>query len=479
VSRSAFDSFSVADFITKGVMRETRWRLPSEQPRQPDLPSGGREQVDAADRIRDALLDVVGHHRSLARVDLQARADQHCAHTRPGGTMPAGDVMRARVALPVACALIVSAHLAAQRLGGTPVPGLTVAQQQAFDEGSRTFAKVYTMADGLGPVFNDDSCADCHRAGGGSNRTVRRFGRVDRGVFDPLERLGGSLIQSRGIGSVTTADGTHAFGGELVPPEASVTALRRSTALLGLGFVDAVPDDTWFAIAEEQRLVDPATAGSVHAVFDPATGTAPVGKFGWKAQVTSLRRFSGEALLNEMGITSPGFRDEVCPQGNCLVLAFNPAPALNDDGRDVGAITDFMRMLAAPLRGPATTESSEGERVFHEIGCGFCHRSAIQTGPSQIRALDRAVFQPYSDFLLHDMGSLGDGIAQGLATGRDMRTAPLWGLRTTTRYLHDGSATTLEQAIRRHDGQARGARERFDALDTDRLAWLLAFLRSL
>ena len=388
--------------------------------------------------------------------------------------------MRNRVAFLVACAAFAaSVHVAAQRQGGTPVADLTIAQRQAFDEGSRTFAKVYTIDTGLGPVFNDDSCADCHRAGGGSNRTVRRFGRVDRGEFDPLERFGGSLIQSRGIGSVTTVDGTHVFQGEIVPPDATVTALRRSTSLLGLGFVDAVPDATWFAIADEERRADPFTAGTMQFGFDRTTGALAVGKFGWKAQAPSLAHFSGDALLNEMGITSPGFRDEVCPQGDCLALAFNPTPALNDDGRDAAAITDFMQMLAAPVRGLVTTEVLAGERIFQEIGCEFCHRATIQTGPSSIRALDRVEFHAYSDFLLHNMGSLGDGIAQGLAGILEMRTAPLWGLRSTNRFLHDGSATTLELAIRRHDGQARIARERFDALDADRLTWLLAFLRSL
>jgi len=388
--------------------------------------------------------------------------------------------MRPRLVLLVAGAVFAaSVYTSAQRQGGIPVPDLTPAQRQAFDEGSRVFAKRYTVADGLGPVFNDDSCADCHRNGGGSNRTVQRFGRTDRGQFDALEYLGGSLIQSRGIGSVTTTDGTHVFLAERVPPEASVTALRRSTPLVGLGFIDAVPDDTWLAIADQERRADPSTAGSPQRAFNAATGAFVVGKFGWKAQVPTLRQFAGDAMLNEMGITSPGFRDEICPQGDCLALAFNPTPALNDDGRDQAAMTDFMTMLDVPARGPITTDVLSGERVFQDIGCETYHRATIQTGSSAIRALDRVDVHPYSDFLLHSMGALGDGITQGLADGFAMRTSPLWGLRAATRFLHDGSAATLEQAIRRHDGQARASRERFDALNADQLAWLLAFLRSL
>ena len=359
------------------------------------------------------------------------------------------------------------------------LPDLTIAQRQAFADGVRAFGRHYTTADGLGPVFNDDSCAACHQGGGGSNRRVTRFGRTSSGGFDPLDDLGGSLVQDEGIGSVTTADGTHAFTGERVPAEATVIARRKSQSLLGLGFVDAVPDGTWFAIAEEEQAVDPATAGRVQLVFDPATGASVAGRFGWKAQVPTLRRFAGDALLTEMGITSPGFRDEVCPQGDCLALGFNPAPALNDDGRDVAALTDFMSMLAPPLRGAITDEVLEGERVFQQLGCASCHRPAIQTGPSAFRALDRAVFHPYSDFLLHDMGRLGDGISQGSASGQEVRTPPLWGLHLLNRYLHDGSAETIEEAIRRHDGQGRPSRNRFDGMnDADRAA-LLAFLNSL
>ena len=361
-----------------------------------------------------------------------------------------------------------------------PVAGLTPAQQEAFNSGSRTFSKDYQVADGLGPVFNDESCNDCHRNGGGSNRTVSRFGRLtSRGVFDPISELGGSLIQSRGIGSITTADGTHDYAGERTPAAATITARRRSHALRGLGFVDAVPDDTWHAMAQEQRDSDPSTAGKVQLVVQVSTGRAIVGKFGWKAQVPSLLEFAGDALLNEMGITNPLFRDEVCPQGDCWALDFNPAPALNDDGRDVEALANFMTMLAPPARGPITEDAIAGEQVFAEIGCATCHRPTLRTGPSAIRALDRQAFHPYSDFLLHDMGSLGDGIEQGQATGREMRTQPLWGLRTSTRFLHDAASRSLEDAIRRHDGQGRAARDRFAELAADRLAQILAFLRSL
>ena len=214
-------------------------------------------------------------------------------------------------------------------------------------------------------------------------------------------------------------------------------------------------------------------------VTDLLTRRAVVGKFGWKAQVPTLLQFTADAMLNEMGITNPQFRDEPCPQGDCAALAFNPAPALNDDGRDVESITNFVSMLAPPVRGVITDESRAGEQVFSDIGCSACHRPTIRTGPSAVAGMNAVEFQPYSDFLLHDMGTLGDGIVQGQAAGREFRTAPLWGLRAANRLLHDRRATTIEQAIELHDGQGAAARDRFNQIDADRRAALLAFLRSL
>jgi CxxC motif-containing protein (DUF1111 family) len=377
---------------------------------------------------------------------------------------------------------LIALHTASAQLRPTalPVAGLTREQQHAFEQGGIAFSKIYGVAEGLGPLFNDQSCMACHGImAGSSNRINTRFGRREDHLFDPLERLGGSLVQSRGIGTIPTADGNVHFSGEGVPDQANTVTVRRTPTLQGLGFVDAVPDATWLAIAEAQLVADPSTAGRVHRVFDTATGAVAVGKFGWKAQVATLRRFAGDALVNELGITNPEFPHEPCPQGDCAALAFNPAPALNDDGAAVTALTDFMTMLAAPPRGAIPSQVAVGEAVFREIGCATCHLPVLETGPSAIAALDHAIFHPYSDFLLHDMGGLGDGIAQGDATGREMRTAPLWGLGTKTLFLHDGNAPRLSEAILRHDGQGRASRDRFAGLEPARLTTLLAFLKSL
>ena len=152
---------------------------------------------------------------------------------------------------------------------------------------------------------------------------------------------------------------------------------------------------------------------------------------------------------------------------------------MNDDGTDVQEFADFMTFLAPPPRGPITAQVLLGQAVFLGVGCAGCHRTVMRTGPNPVAALDAVTFHPYSDFLLHDMGSLGDGIAQNLATGKLMRTAPLWGLRKLTTYLHDGRAATLDAAILAHDGQGKKAKNRYAQLPNYQKTWLAAFLNSL
>ncbi|HMC23717.1 MAG TPA: di-heme oxidoredictase family protein, partial [Thermoanaerobaculia bacterium] len=228
-----------------------------------------------------------------------------------------------------------------------------------------------------------------------------------------------------------------------------------------------------------EALRNDGTAGRVSMVSDPLHGITAVGKFGWKAQVPSLMVFSADAYLNEMGITSPIFPNENCPSGVCDDLYWNPVPAINNDGHAIIAFNNFMTMLDAPPRGKISGEVVAGEKIFGSIGCDSCHTPNMTTGWSDIRALRHKPFHPYSDFLLHDMGSLGDGIAQGTSDALEMRTAPLWGLRVVTKFLHDGRALTIEDAILAHDGQGRAARDRFAALNADAKSKLLAFLNSL
>src|SRR5262245_15188049 len=373
---------------------------------------------------------------------------------------------------------------------GDPIRGLSPDQLQAFRDGQAAFVAVETPADGLGPVYNGTSCGGCHNVGapgGGSKTLETRFGTTTNGVFDPLANLGGSLIQTTGIGP----QGACTFVGEQVPSEATIVARRRTTPLFGLGLVDAVPDAELLALASQQASQRPETAGRPNMVIDITTGDVAVGKFGWKSQVPNLLQFSADAYLNEMGITTPMFPNENCPQGDCSLLACDPVPGVDDDLEDVERFADFMSFLAPPpaqidvgtgrhfTRRRWSYSTYEGGRLFQQIGCADCHVRSLRTGASDVAALRFRTFQPYSDFLIHDMGSLGDGIEQGKATGSEMRTAPLWGLRLLTTFLHDGRASTIEDAILAHDGQGGAARDRFAALPAGEQVNLLAFLRML
>jgi CxxC motif-containing protein (DUF1111 family) len=362
---------------------------------------------------------------------------------------------------------------------GEPIPNLTADELTRFTDGRNAFIKPETVGTGLGPVFNEPFCSDCHDSppaiGGTNQRFETRFGyRQPDGGFDPLTSLGGPLLHDHGIGLV---DGGYTFTGEVVPSAANVITSRRTQPVFGLGLVDATPDAVFVALAQAEAMSAPEAAGRTAAVIDLSTGLAAVGKFGWKAADATLLVFSGDAALNEIGITNPLFPNEVCPQGDCTALAFNPDPSMNDpSGENVALVTDFMRFLGPP---PAPPLGGAGVQVFEAVGCAVCHVPTLVTGPNSVRAFDQVAYHPYSDFLLHDMGTLGDGIDQGDARGNEMRTQPLWGLSFQTRMLHDGRATTVSDAIAAHDGQAAAARDKFSALDAADRAALLAFLASL
>lgn len=387
---------------------------------------------------------------------------------------------------------------------GDALPGLSADEQERFRLGKEAFTFELADEHGVGPVFNGRSCVSCHAgpaAGGGAAKFGVRFGRRSAEGFDDLQALGGPTIQALGIGKV----GDVEFVGETVPAQANVVARRRATPTFGYGLVDAVPDESFFRLAALQQANRPATAGRVNIVVNLRTGSPAVGKFGWKAGVANLFDFAADAYKDELGVTSGGFTDpefpgvvlpfarsadgrsvseENAPQGNQALLAANPvtSPNLPDD-ENVRKFADFMSLLAPPPRGPVSSAAIRGEIVFGRIGCTDCHTPTLRTGPSEVRALNQVNFKPYSDFLLHDMASLGDGIESpgptGPAKGSEMRTAPLWGLRFQEAYLHDGRATSLEAAIIWHDGQGRIAKANYSRLPAASKRDLEAFLRSL
>ena len=365
-----------------------------------------------------------------------------------------------------------------QPLMGMPLSGLTEAEHQLFKTGQLAFAKRFVEGEGLGPLFNDFGCGSCHNTpvlGGFSRRTNTRFGRAGE-PFDPLSELGGTVFQFQA---------TSLSCEEFLPREADVLAERGTPALYGFGLIEAIPDSELV----ELQASGPDVRGLVHWVKPLESDEPRAGRFGWKAQIATLLSFSADASLEEMGITNRLLPHENAPNGDLERLALGDATADPEDRPDkqgfefIDRVTHYQRLLAPPPQTPKAGMS--GERVFAASGCAACHTPSFTTPPSSLVALSEVTFRPYSNFLLHDMGELGDGIVDGEASERLMRTAPLWGLSSRDAYLHDFASAggdfeaNVRSAIERHAGEAEHSRDLFLALTESERAQLFAFLRSL
>jgi CxxC motif-containing protein (DUF1111 family) len=405
---------------------------------------------------------------------------------------------------------------------GGALPGIDPAD---FEVTKAAFLTVENINDGLGPVFNEAACGNCHTlgaTGGAGEQIERRYGRFVNGVFDPLGNRGGSLRQLFTLGSFTAADGRSCTVPlEREPAEATVHNVGRlTTPVFGLGLVDAMPDAFFDGLAAAEPSAIRGTVNRVPVLLpdpnDPTqrVGGLRVGRFGWKAGVPTLMQFSADAYMNEMGITTQhcvrgtsvlDFATESAPNGipqslGCDDLA-PPAPAGvpagTDDsvgdcsgGRteiqdDVAEFTEFMTALAPPARDLSDLIAVQrGEPLFHSIGCAGCHTSTTFRTPSAPfnGVPGNFAYNPYSDFLAHDMGALGDQIGNAgdsLAVTRRMRTAPLWGIRFRNKLLHDGRTTDIPTAVRAHAGQGAAAAAAFNSLSSANQHNVVQFVRSL
>ena len=361
----------------------------------------------------------------------------------------------------------------------------TVVPFRSFNDDRFIFEEVETRADGLGPVYNAQSCRECHQnvaTGGASQVAEQRTGRLEGGLF--FESLGGSLIHSRATDPRIV---------ERVAAGDKVRTFRISTNTLGAGYVEAISNTSILAVRNAQPFAMKGTV--VQAPVLEASGQARIGRFGWKSQHASLVSFAADAYLNEMGITSPFLPDENTSSGVNVGYGteYDPVKDPEDDGADVRAFADFMRSTKAPARGEITVDVLAGETVFNNLGCGTCHTPTYRTSPPGTPinggaftvppALGDKIIHPYSDYLLHNVGT-GDGIpvaptADLAPTANQIRTAPLWGLRTRSRLMHDGLTFTLREAILRHGGQAIRVTGAYNAAsDADKKS-LETFLNSL
>jgi CxxC motif-containing protein (DUF1111 family) len=364
---------------------------------------------------------------------------------------------------------------------GAPLPGISSRELELFRMGRTDFMEVESAEDGLGPLFNGLSCAQCHSipavGGTGTILELRAGYKDETGTFRAPP--GGTLM--------------HLFS---IPPhdcqvsvyeEANVIAPRVSIPLFGAGLIEAIPDATLLSLADPEDRDGDGIRGRAAIVVDLATGNKRVGRFGWKAQHATLLAFASDAYVNEMGITNDLFPKE--DLGNISAeraksVGCQPSPAPEDlrdrrtGLRGIDNFENFLRLLAPPSRGEITDAAQRGERLFNDIGCASCHRPELETGPSENHVFNRRSVALFSDLLLHDIGT-GDGIEQASAGGTEIRTPSLWGLRFRRPFLHDGSAATMESAIGRHRGEAAIVTDRFLHMPSEQQRELLAFLKSL
>jgi CxxC motif-containing protein (DUF1111 family) len=382
-----------------------------------------------------------------------------------------------------------------------------------------TFDAVEDVKDGLGPLYNAQSCRECHQSptsGGASQITELRVGhRGPDGHFRnpriPIAR-GAEVITGRSLVNDRAICPSGEFQ-ERVPTRETIRTLRVSLNLLGDGFVEALADETLIDLARHQcRSTHGKICGQALRVpIVEAPGQTGVGRFGWKNQHASLLSFSGDAYLNEMGITSRLFPDEVTKLCN-TVSEPNDTPGA-DGLEDIDRFARFMRATKAPARDHVQAETPQairGARLFNQTGCATCHAPQLTTAPAGTRinggtltipdALGDKVFHPFGDFLLHDVGT-GDGILMAMEEhyGRDaykkewkglslndqqrtqnkIRTAPLWGVRLRTRLMHDGESLTFTDAILRHRGEASEVTHRYRRLPANDREAIVEFLKSL
>jgi CxxC motif-containing protein (DUF1111 family) len=394
---------------------------------------------------------------------------------------------------------------------GDALPGVNGSN---FAAAKANFGATEVQSDGLGPIFNERSCGACHANGalGGAGQNVeRRYGTLTNGVFNSLAATGGSLRQLFGIGGYQDHDGTNCQSGTDANPAAGATifAGRVTTPTFGAGLVELIPDATIQGIAGAQAAAirGVVTNDTIHLTSGPFTrGTSRVNRFGWKNVHASVADFAADAYLNEMGITT------ISCAGTTVVTDFatenranragtnavingcdDDAKAGTDDHADnfngttcsgtdvqddVANFAFFMRALAAPPRG-IDNSNGRGLTEFNREGCNGCHLTTTFTVNINGQNVS---FQPFSDFLKHDMGSLGDLIGNdgdSVATTRQMRTAPLWGIHFRNGLLHDARTSDKASAIRAHAGQGAAAAAAFNSATAAQQNDLMNFLSSL
>jgi len=447
------------------------------------------------------------------------------------------------VVLCLTCFLLVTLEVAAQndpgpRSGpagaGGPYPTLNSNEQTVFNEALEVLKEVDSVSgtiageegSGLGPTFNGNSCAQCHAqpAAGGSSPGLTSPQNPIANPQVALANLDGAtnavpsfitnngpMMEARFVknASGTSDGGVHdlytiqgrsdAPGCTLAQPDFSGelakgnVIFRIPTPLFGLGLVEATSDQALQDSLNSTALSRAALG--IGGSFNTTGNDGTITRFGWKAQNKSLLIFSGEAYNVEMGVSNELFPNERSAVSGCV---FNSSPEdkthlLSESGNTTGSASEmssdaanfalFARLSAPPTPAASTSSTQNGSALFVSIGCSLCHSPTLTTGQSPYTGMSNVSYNPYSDFALHKMGAdLQDGIAQGAASGKQFRTAPLWGLGQRLFFMHDGRTTDLIQAIQAHSSSGSEANKvinNHNKLKSSQKQDLLNFLRSL
>ena len=380
---------------------------------------------------------------------------------------------RALVVLAALNALVTAASCPPAPKPGDPLRGLTAEELDRFNRGKEVFERAFTPETGLGPLFNADACGECHEkpVTGGTGDEVELHATAFRnGICDPLADSGGPVFQLQVTPALKAA-----LGIDQEPVPAGAARANRSTpAIMGFGLLEAVPDRDILLRADPRDKNHDGISGRPNRNFD-----GRLGRFGRKALVPTLKEFNAGAFVIEMGITSPAVPTEETIGGRPIPAGVDPVPEPELSQEDLDLVDDFVRFLAPPAPLPLDLEGERGKIIFGTIGCVSCHAPSLTTGDNPVRALRYKQVNAYTDLLLHDMGPARADICLGLAEPSEFRTEPLMGLRLRDKFMHDGAATTIEQAIELHDGEAARARDGFKKLSARERAAILKFLGSL
>jgi len=390
-------------------------------------------------------------------------------------------VLCAFVFLYISCSKILPKSPNEDELLDGPVEGLTSEQNRMFLRGDVAFNdEIFTRANGLGPIFVNNSCGSCH-AGDGKGHpftTLTRFGQSDT-LGNTFLLLGGPQLQHRSI---------VGFQAEQIPAGATFSNFTPP-ANTGLGFFEAVPDATLLALADENDANGDGISGRPNWITVPQYSLVRpgsvirngkyIGRFGKKAAVYDLLQQTVNAYNQDMGI-------------NSTYEHYNTYNGQDADpevsNQTVQDVVFYLQTLKAPIqRRQNDVDIQSGKQVFINISCGKCHTPEMKTGNSSIAALSNKTFFPFTDMLLHDMGAaLNDGYTEGTALTSEWRTPALWGLGLSQNsqggqvfLMHDGRARSIEEAILMHGGEAQQSKQSFQLLNTTQKDQILKFLRSL